>query len=162
VNDGEVWVEVKVRFSDDFTVDGAGQVRADGSGVPGAGLKVLHINQWGTSGRFGYDIINGDAGRWQGDAPGGYDERIFVGTPSPQDWFDDRWHTIRVHIDISGTPHVHEFWLDGVYKGQSSTTDTGANSLWSVSLNKNLNMLAPHAQEIWWGQVKIWFSDPGW
>jgi hypothetical protein len=150
----EVWVEVKVRWSPDFTINGVGQPW-------GGGYKVLHVNQWGTSGRFGYSFHQHDDYKMLGGGVGGI-PYISGPSPSPRQMFNGEWHTIRVHIDISGTPHFHEFWINGVYQGNSSIADTGANSLWSVSLNKNLNKLSDREMEAWWGQVKIWFSDPGW
>jgi len=154
----EVWVEAVVRFSSNYTLQGNGQ-------GAGAALKLLHTVVRGPSGRFGLNFEGGDDSVVRAEGPNDAYEQLYIWPKPPtapvsSSLFDGEWHVIRHHIRL-GSNDFHEFWIDGVYQG-SATGRTSANELWGVSLARNLNMLSNRNMSMWWGEVGVWYSDPGW
>lgn len=150
-NPSEVWVEVVVRFSQGFSVYGNGQGY-------GTSLKFMHIGVQGVSGRWGLEM---DGNRLSMIAPSDAFEQMFASAGQINDTLmDGNWHVIRYHVRL-GSTDFHETWVDGVHRGSASGSTAATGMTW-VSLAKNLNMLAPNAQSLWWGRVSIWTQNPGW
>jgi len=34
--------------------------------------------------------------------------------------------------------------------------------IWAVHLARNINQGPDHPQNIWWGRVRLWNTNPGW
>ena len=158
----EVWIEAAVRFDPHFTLDGGVQNY-------GQALKLLHVGVIGSGvdSRFGLNFENGDGGEINGEGPndrGDY-HKFYIrgsGAARARNLFDGSWHVVRYHIRLNGNgTATHEFWVDGQYQGQK-TARTNGTRLWAIALARNLNQGPPRAQSMWWGRVRVWYSDPGW
>jgi len=158
----EIWVEAAVRFSSDFTIEG---VNLAGAGA----LKLLHVYPRNVVGRFGINLAGGDSGHIRAEGPNDDFEDLYIyphggqggpEAPITSTLFDEEWHVLRHHIRL-GDDDFHEFWLDGQYLG-SATGQTAGTPLYNIWLNKNMNQLADHPMELWWGKLAYWTSDPGW
>jgi hypothetical protein len=53
------------------------------------------------------------------------------------------------------------YWLDGQLRLDSSSQTT-ATGLDAVSLGRNFNWTPATPVSEWWGEVRIWTTDPGW
>lgn len=149
----EVWVEAVVRWSEDFTIAGNGQ-------PAGSALKLLHVNQSGSAGRWGLNI---EGSTLRAEGPNDAYGALYI-NPSPAasvtTLFDGADHVLRYHVRL-GALAFHEFWADGVYYG-SAEAATGSSSLNNVSLCRNLNKLSAVDMELWWLRIRIYDTDPGW
>jgi trimeric autotransporter adhesin len=151
-NLSEVWVEIAFRFSPNWSID------AGASG--GEAFKLLHIMVSLSSGsRFGLEFENGNGGSLNAKGPG---SMYILGSGSARTpaIFDGNWHVARFHVR-AGSNGMMELWVDGDYQG-SRTGSVGSNRLFWVFLASNLNQGPLQAQNMWWGSVKAWDSNPGW
>lgn len=147
----EVWVEVTIRFTPDFTIAGNGQ-------GAGPALKLMHVEQNGVAGRFG---LNFEGSSLRAEGPNDQYDPLYITTGvSVSTIFNGDWHTIRYHVRL-GANDFHEVWVDGVHRG-SKEANSAANNLWGIALARNLNMLSDRAMSMWWGRVRIWNANPGW
>lgn len=147
----EVWVESIVRWSPNFTIEGNGQ-------AAGSALKLMHVEVTGAAGRF---AVNLEGGSVRAEGPNDdYDGLYIFGSTNVSALFDGQPHVIRHHVRL-GAQDFHEFWVDGVYQG-SATGATAAAAFWGIALCRNLNKLAADAMQMWWHQVRVYDTDPGW
>jgi hypothetical protein len=175
----EVWIEVKHRFSSNFTMEGHDSYRT-APNPPASGLKLVHIHYYrledGFSGpnSFRLDFHNGDGGDLKAQQGGdNWDNQHFFDPNSiannPKAMFDGRtWHVQRLHIRVGGNsrnlPHLMEWWMNGHHMGVSKAEHPGSGVPYinAVQIGANMNRYAPEDQHIWWAYVKIWKRDPGW
>jgi uncharacterized protein YjdB len=154
-NPTEVWIEVAVRFSSNFSLN---------AGVPvGAGLKLLTVHVWPeVGGRFGLHMENGDdEGTLNAEGPN--DDYAALGlhsSVSNGSLFNAQWHVLRYHIRL-GSSDMHELWVDGVYQG-SKTGATAVSVMDMLHLARNLNQGPLQPQSLWWGKITVWKQNPGW
>lgn len=151
----EVWVEIAVRFSRGFTLQGNGQ-------GAGQSYKLLHVNVTDNAGgRFGFEMDGGNNGNINAVAPHDSREADWIkGIGSNSTLLNGEWHVLRYHVRL-GSSDFHEAWFNGAFEG-SKTLSTRATAVIGVRLGANLNMLAAQAQSVWWGRVAVWTTDPGW
>jgi uncharacterized protein YjdB len=150
----EVWIEIVVRFSSNFSVN---------AGVPvGAGLKLFTVHVVPeVGGRFGLHMENGDGGQLNAEGPNDdYAALALHSSVRNGSLFNAQWHVLRYHIRL-GSSDFHELWVDGVYQG-SKTGATAVSKLDMLHLARNLNQGPLQAQSLWWGKITAWKQNPGW
>lgn len=172
----EVWIEVKLRFSSNFTIDGHPDYKTM-SDPPAGGFKLLHTHyhhlEDGFAGPNRFQIAFPYSGSQLEAKQGGdnWDNQYFNHPDAPRagDLFDgSTWHVIRQRIrigpDSRNLPHLMEFWLNGQYQGISKAEypGSGVPYLYSLEFGVNMNRFPPADQYIWWSHIKIWQTDPGW
>lgn len=149
----EVWVEVVVRWSNNFTIAGNGQ-------PAGSALKLLHVEQNGSAGRF---AVNLEGSTIRAEGPNDDYDDLYI-NPSPgvsvSTLFDGQPHVIRYHVRL-GTDDFHEFSVDGQYLG-SETGQTAASEFWGIALCRNLNKLSAVNMQMWWHLIRVYDQDPLW
>lgn len=96
----------------------------------------------------------------------------YLGNIPGRNW-DGLWHTYRIHVKFPATKGqntgVFEVWVDGRqvvgrYGRNFINHSTGyfANRFTEIMLGSNSNSGTYVPTQTWWGQLKIWTSNPGW
>jgi hypothetical protein len=167
----ELWAEVVIRFSSNFTTCNPAELPCDHK-------------------TFFLQVTPDGNGRWEAKfgacGSGGPRAPIHVGSPKGHDfkrdqpelercmvdafqYFDERWHVVRIHAKHSTdveTPDAElDFWVDGQllgsYRGEFSTnTGTKING---ILLGRNKDKGRDEGTEsMWIGRVRAWRVDPSW
>lgn len=163
----EVWAEIWVKFSSNFTT----RVPTDWGCGGNADYKFVFLAQEPAIGRW--QIKMGTYGtHWSPNHPGGSGD-TFV-TPNSGNgglWNDNQWHRLRWHARVSTTTTSNdgafEWWLDNVkqtYPLNISTSTNGVpvTALTDLRLGANLNLGPAQVQTINWGAVRLYNQNPGW
>ena len=166
----EVWIEVAVRWSANFTTTNYACSPNDHKLIFG-GTTQGNTYRWQLK-------VGSDSGpshsvsvRAAGTNAGENDERRVQGIRASDLW-DGEWHIVRLHWKHSspantGANGAQELWIDGelLYSetGITNRTDTGAQDyISSIALGRNKDDgPAGVLMSIWWGYAKVWNQDPG-
>jgi len=174
-NVDEVWIEMWLKYSDNFTQIAPPeyectsartyswfQAQYPGAGQPGKGagsfglhygpgnwgesLQIRPPNDAGVSAQFPYEVHS----------------RIFTG----------EWVRIRIHIRVPSQPKSSDVSDDGSYDGLmrwwvgeelfETNFATVADAIRAVALGANLRQGPSELMHSWWGDIKMWDQDPGW
>jgi hypothetical protein len=172
----EVWVELMVKTSTNFTT----QAPASWGCTSDQGLKFVDGNV--TPGdRFSIGLRTGPTPPSSGQLWYGYpwnqNDNVGKINFTQANAIDGNWHQYRCYWRLStGYPGVAKFdgaltcWFDGakiVDEQNIQTTSTlgggiAPSSFYGLALGRNINQGPDRPQSIWWGQVKIYQSNPGW
>jgi len=183
----DVWIEIPVRYSTDFTTDcGAAECS------PGDHKLIFGLTARGDTYRWQYKVgavsqanpqLGGRAAgiNFAGGTGFPLNDEINLGSLANSIWQSGEWHILRVHWKHSvpantGQNGVQEYWLnsDSLYAetGITNATDTlGGDGpqdyIRSIALGKTQNDGPTTyndgvAMYLWWGYVKVYTSDPGW
>lgn len=172
----EVWFELVVRWSTNFTSDNPdcppadwksyfGQVVPDGSGR--FQLKwtrdVRMAAPRGDVDPTSVSVLGNAVNNTSSDP---VKARVRFGL-NPADYFDEQWHVIRVHWKAASTAGsddgMMELWVDGVYMGGLADFETNDVSLRALLLGRNKDKGVDSGVESYWlGRLRIWNQDPGW
>ncbi|HEY9461690.1 MAG TPA: Ig-like domain-containing protein [Vicinamibacterales bacterium] len=172
----EVWVEMMVKTSTNFTT----QAPSSWGCTSDQGLKFLDGNVY-PGDRFSIGLRTGLSAPSSGQLWFGYPNNVTdpqgkVDFGASANATDGAWHQYRCHWKISsGYPSSAQAdgritcWVDGrmVVDEQNIRTTSTAGSqppegFYGLALGRNINQGPDHAQSIWWGQVKIYKTNPGW
>jgi hypothetical protein len=159
----EVWVEVWVRFSANFTTLGSGANNPD--------YKFMFIGNNENVGRW--QIKNGTYGSaWSPNHAGGNNDTYLTANAGNGGMFwDGQWHRVRWHAKssttISSADGAFEWWLDDVkpYYPANINTNAGAvpeSGLWVLQTGINMNKPVLEAMTLDWGAIRIYNTNPGW
>ncbi|MCC7003895.1 MAG: Ig-like domain-containing protein [Gemmatimonadaceae bacterium] len=163
----EVWAEIWVKFSSNFTT----RVPTDWGCAGNADYKFVVLAQEPAIGRW--QIKMGTYGtHWSPNHAGGSGD-TYVTTNSGNGglWNDDQWHRLRWHARVSTTTTSNdgafEWWLDNVKQSYPLNISTSTNglpvtSLTDLRLGANLNLGPAQVQTINWGAVRLYNQNPGW
>ena len=162
----DVWVEVYMKFSANFTTRSAG-----GCGTPSDfktifgrlrpdGFCRFELHVGGASGGTGFAV--GAAGC--GNGVGSFHGSEFGDATTV---WDDRWHRYRFHWKVGspdGENTAYEFWLDDQLMFQRMNFNAGgAPQIYGLALGRNLDQgIVSGIMSLWWGRVRAWNSDPAW
>ena len=149
----EVWIEVVAQYSSNFLT------RAPAAwGCTSNPDHKFIFGRVTSAGRFGLDVGTGGT-LWTWGYPGN-ENNEFGWVASP---FDGQWHTYRLHMKVSSSgAGAARFWFDGVLtKSFVNLTTTGATSIYSIAIGRNLNQGPGASQSVTIGRVRIWNTDPG-
>lgn len=147
----EVWIEVWAKFSTNFDI------------------------VWGKAGNPDFKWIFAHYYNGRHDLHHGVHESRQYGFSSPDyntgetasDEWDGEWHRYRIHWkneSSDGTcDGTAEFWVDDdKISDHVGTWCSGGRPMDWIELGKNHNQIPSELIQLWWGQIKIWESDPGW
>lgn len=168
----EVWVEVWVRFDDNWRT-GAGGI---------GDHKTLFLlpdptpsNRWEIkAGLFGVDLVgeiaNGTVHKETSCLPpvGAGGACPSARKPQlPSLLWDGQWHLIRWHARMSGgngyaPDGVHAAWIDDTKVLESAGMVTGDPGKFFSRIALGRNADPVEAASIRWGRVRVFSSDPGW
>lgn len=184
----EFWVEVWLRYSDNFKVWGPATGAADHKTL------FLHPNS-GAPGRwsikFGPCCANTALGDWPrvlATVPKGSDEGpwdpgfgdhkyiCFNTSQVPAEptgrIYDGEWTGIRFHGGAESAGPPWELWLNNpnmtsgweqVWSTTNETTqDNGVTRVERIKYGANVNQGSYGGISMWWGRVRMWDEDPGW
>lgn len=158
----EIWMEIYTRWSADWQSTGPYEGGGDGmkhlfifdqdqisSGrweaftqIDGTSLVLLFAGEYGTSG-------SGTV------VPGGIETALFDGT----------WKLTRFHGKMDNSSGVWEAMIDGNYVsfGTGGDTDRASDKYFKyIALGRNINRGVNQDQELDWGPVRVYITDPGW
>jgi hypothetical protein len=165
----EFWVEVWMRFSDNFTVDGP----ADGN--PDHKTLFLHSLPDGT-GRWQFKIATCCAGgeaTMRAGVPGQGFAWIGQGDEyRPQKsvrYWDNTWTGMRLH-GKADSPRAFEVWINRAQSGwvqvfSADDVDEQDPSVFAadrVIYGANINQGSFGDMSLWWGRIRVWDEDPAW
>lgn len=78
--------------------------------------------------------------------------------------FDGTFHEFRWHWKLAdplgNNDGVIECWIDGTKFAEVFDLKTDASAMNGLALGRNKSR--GRAMSLWWGQIKMWLSDPGW
>jgi hypothetical protein len=163
----EVWVEVYVKFSANFTT----VVPASWGCGGNPDYKLIFLANDPPNGRW--QIKNGTYGtHWSPNHNGGSnDTYITTNAGNGGTWWDGQWHRLRWHARVSTTltsaDGAFEYWLDDVKQTYPSNINTSAGglvitALTDVRLGANLNLGPSQTQSVNWGRIRVYATNPGW
>lgn len=154
INKSEVWAEVYIKFSANFTV-----IAPAAWGCTSATEYKLIFGGVDNTSRFNLEM---QPSRWVFGYPTN-EAATVINSPSPSSLWDGQWHQFRFHFKIGSGNGRATVWIDGVLVSDLQNANTGANSsvTW-ISLGKNLNQGPGQDQHVWWGRVALFSQDPGW
>jgi hypothetical protein len=169
----EIWAEVAVRWSTNFSVDSG-----DGSYAHKLLFGVVRDLNY----RWALDFPGGGGGtsatlEVPGTANDDYHTNVNV-----RDYWDGKWHLLRVHwrspSNDTSPDGLYEWWIDGLkqpegrtYGGNDTSHFISANrdgsgkriTTYGMALGRNKDDGAPNTtMHLWWGRIRIWESNPGW
>ena len=167
----ELWVEVVIRWSRNFTT-----CHPDD---PPCGHKTLFLQvapdlngRWEF--KFGACGGPGPTAPLHVAAPPGADfengkDRLTQCYHDAFQYFNEQWHVVRIHAKHSTdveTPDAElDFWVDGELIGSYRnrfSTGTGT-SIRGILLGRNKDKgLDKGTESMWIGRVRAWRTDPGW
>jgi len=166
----EMWVEVWVRFDDQWRIRGDHKTLflLEGNNPAGGNRWEIKAGLWGNTIRG--QIQNGAEHEETGCLPPvGEDATCSAANrPNlPSFLWDGQWHRLRWHVEMSSSPNAQdgtlEAWLDGQKFLESRGVDTNstAGSFFRyMALGRNGDPV--DAASIYWGAVTIHTSSPGW
>ena len=166
----EVWIEVAVRWSANFTTTNYACPPNDHKLIFG-GTTQGNTYRWqlkvGADSGPDHTVSVRAAGRNTAEN----DERRVSGIRASDLW-DGEWHIVRLHWKHSspantGANGAQELWIDGelLYSetGITNRTDSGAQDyINGIALGRNKDD-GPGGvlMSLWWGYAKVWTQDPG-
>jgi hypothetical protein len=161
-----IWIEMYLKFTPGFTV-----IAPSAWGcTSGADQKLIHgaVSQGpggGQDSRFGLDM---EEYGWTIYAPpndGRFPVNNAIG-PSPSSVVDGNWHQVRLEWAVSSTPGaadgVWAGWIDGSSIGSYRNAVIDRGGIYAVKMLANMNQGPGALESIWFGQVKIYNTNPGW
>ena len=167
----ELWVEVVIRWSRNFTTCHPDELPCDHKTI------FLQVTPDGN-------------GRWEakfgGCGSSGPTAPIEVASPKGRDfntdhvslrrcladafqYFDEEWHVVRIHAkhstDVSRPTGELDFWVDGQllgsYRNEFSTNN--GTRIHGILLGRNKDKgIDTGTESMWIGRVRAWRSDPNW
>ena len=173
----EVWVEVWIRFSENFDIVAPSEwgcrsnadYKTQFVGTRGAGSDYI------AGGRHGMHVANTFGRHFWAGTPN--DVRGHVQSSDPwngAEWFDGEWHRIRQYVRYPSQPNsgryikdgstdtIHRVWLDDLFWAEINNYSTSHAKFALIRLGANMNQ-GP-AEEMWVDRanVQIYLEDPGW
>jgi hypothetical protein len=153
----EVWMEVYVMFSSNFTV----VPPASWGCISGPEYKFLLTGA--QFDRFSWEMQDA---RWVT----GWPTNTSADTPDiPPPARDGTYHQYRMHLKVSSAPGVADgrmtYWIDRQVLIDRQNIDTGRATTGPIilfELGANINSLQNGGQTVDWGRVRIFSTDPGW
>ncbi|MFN0178718.1 MAG: beta strand repeat-containing protein [Gemmatimonadales bacterium] len=156
-NAQEIWVEVYVKFSANFQT----MVPNGVCGSTGTGYKFI-FGRYTTGSRFDLIVGPGSGMGYTFGYPGNEQwvsqVRSRLTTP---DFFDGLWHVWRLHFK-SGPTGRAAFSFDGRLIQDTGPVSMPGGSIYGLALARNLNQGPLQNQEVNWGRLRVWNTDPGW
>lgn len=140
--------------------------------------KTLAPGGWGctTAAAYKFDFGRTDVSRYQlvlgifgetADYTFGY-----PGNEEPADWpmsgppaftpFDGNWHVYRWHMKNGSGTGINTFAVDGVTIRSQVGITTSNTYIYGIALGRNMNQGPAGSENIWWGSIKLYKTDPGW
>ena len=163
----EVWVEVYLKFSPNFTtrnVNGCStppDFKALFGRLTGLNCRIeLHVG--GASGGTAFAVGGPGCANGVGSYPGQAD----FGNAGVV--WDGQWHRYRFHwkVSPSGTDHIYTWYQDNTLMFSKTSgwyNDGAAAQIYSLALGRNLDQGIPSGtMSLWWGRVRAWDQNPGW
>jgi hypothetical protein len=163
----EIWLQMYTRWSSDWQSTGP----FSGGGAGHKHLFLFDQDQLGTSRHSFLTQIGGDsiqmiiAGNY---GTGGSSEGLatYPGAGGIEtQLFDGSWKLCRYHAKMDGTTGVWEAMIDGnfFHWGTGGDNDLGASKYYTyIALSRNINNGVNQDQELDFGPVEVFTSDPGW
>lgn len=165
----EVWVELYIKFPTDFTTVAPAGWGCTGTCNSNPDYKMLFVRDTITQrcnlqpGTFGNSWTFGVPGDQEGN--GGTPSKTIPGLP-----WDGQWHQYRIHVmkDQSGSLGHYtagDVWFDGVLKKSFpgvTVSSTTYGKYFGIALGRNMNQGPDHVMSVYWGQLTLWNTDPGW
>lgn len=151
----EMWLEVVVKFSAVWST-----VNAGCGGVSNPDYKFIFGRVNGIESRFetvlgngGNAIINGYPTNEEADTV----DAVL------SDLVDEEWHVFRWHWKIGSGNGIDRMWIDGVLESDLTSINTGSTtSFYGVALGRNMNQGPDQTQQMKWGRIRIYDTNPGW
>jgi hypothetical protein len=152
----ELWLEVYVKFSTNFTT-----LNVAGCATP-PGFKMLF-------GRFD-ELVGRAAICWGSQTPPqvtvelGPNVDLYTGTAIAA-FADNRWHRLRVHWRISDPNSAIQVNIDGVtvYNRTNFTVGGSNPHIHGIAIGRNLDQgIAAGTMSEWWGRIAAFNTNPGW
>jgi len=91
------------------------------------------------------------------------------GNPFPMSrLWDGQWHDVEIHWGLlSGDRYVTQVRVDGTIIGNVETgmkrpIGLDARSIDHINIGANRNLGATSFMHLWWDDLTVWVSDPGW
>jgi hypothetical protein len=152
----EVWVDVWLKFSPNFSTKVPG---CQGQSNPD--YKLLFGRVEGKE-RFGLQVGTfGHSTTW------GYPTRTaaYVGRPETGAYFDGRWHRWRLHMRVSPrllSDGVAVAYFDNTRIASFTEMMIPRRAITGLALGRNMNQGPASPQQLWWGKISVYRTDPGW
>lgn len=87
----------------------------------------------------------------------------------PSEMWDGEWHRVRVHLSMgsgNGSDGIYRLMIDGNTLASDFAANTSAHGpndyFRKTALGRNLNQVPDIEMEVYYGQTRVWISDPGW